>query len=237
MTQLLLAIDTAFERCSAAVFDGASGRLLASAEPEIGKGHAEQLMAVIADVLERAGVAYGDLARIGVTVGPGSFTGIRVGVAAARGLALALDIPAVGIDTLSALAAPEFGKGRAVLATLDAKRGEIYAALYDAEGAVVAAPRALAPADLSAMLAGLDADALLGLVGTGSPIAQAALPDRRPELLGSDSRIDMAAFARLAARAAEAPPRPLYLRGADAKPSSAAGTISFRVPASPQAVP
>ena len=237
VTQLILAIDTAFERCAAAVYDAEGDVLLAAAEPEIGKGHAEQLMAVIAGVLDAANVTYGDLARIGVTVGPGSFTGIRVGVAAARGLALALGVPAVGIDTLSALAAPAFGQGRAILATLDARRGEIYAALYATDGAVLAAPRALAPAHLPALLASLAADAPLGLVGTGSAIAQAALSGRDALVLDPRSRIDMAALARLAARAADAPPRPLYLRGADAKPPSAAGSISFRAAASPQAVP
>lgn len=237
MTQLILAIDTAFERCAAAVYDADGDVLLAAAEPEIGKGHAEQLMAVIAGVLDAANVTYADLARIGVTVGPGSFTGIRVGVAAARGLALALGVPAVGIDTLSALAAPSLGQGRAILATLDARRGEIYAALYAPDGAVLVAPRALAPADLPALLANLAADAPLGLVGTGSAIALAALSGRQALVLDPHSRIDMAALSRLAARAADAPPRPLYLRGADAKPPSAAGSISFRAAASPQAVP
>ena len=237
MTQLILAIDTAFERCAAAVYDADGDVLLAAAEPEIGKGHAEQLMAVIAGVLDAANVTYADLVRIGVTVGPGSFTGIRVGVAAARGLALALGVPAVGIDTLSALAAPAIGQDQAILAALDARRGEIYAALYDPDGAVLAAPRALPPADLPDMLVRLDTGTPLGLVGTGSAIALAALPDRNPLVLGSDFRIDLHALGALAARAADAPPRPLYLRGADAKPPSAVGSISFRAAASPQAVP
>lgn len=234
MTPLLLAIDTAFERCSAAVHDGA--RLLAVAEPEIGKGHAEQLMAVIADVLRQAGIGYGDLGRIGVTIGPGSFTGIRVGVAAARGLALALDVPAVGITTLAALAAPEHGKGRAVLATLDAKRGEIYAALYGTDGSILVAPCALAPGDLPGLIEHLGTQTPLGLVGTGASMALAVLPDRDARVLGDDSRIDMGALCRLAAHAPAAPPRPLYLRGADAKPPSGAGSIRFRDAATPQAM-
>jgi tRNA threonylcarbamoyladenosine biosynthesis protein TsaB len=234
VTQRLLVIDTAFERCSAAVYDGRTDRLLAVAEPEIGKGHAERLMAVIDGVLGEAGLAYGDLDRIGVTVGPGSFTGIRVGVAAARGLALALDVPAVGVDTLAALAAPEHGKGRAILATLDAKRGEIYAALYGVGGEALVDPRALAPADLPAMLENLEAGTSIALVGTAALIALAALPGHDAHILGSVSRIDMRALALLASRAADAPPRPLYLRGADAKPPSAAGRLTFRAPGSPQ---
>ena len=99
MPPLILALDTAFTRCTAAVYDPAGeGRLLAAAEPDIGTGHAERLTGVIDDVLTEAGATHGDLARIVVTTGPGSFTGIRVGVAAARGLALALDIPALGVS-------------------------------------------------------------------------------------------------------------------------------------------
>ena len=123
MPNLLLAIDTAFERCSAGLLDMDARRMLARAEPEIGKGHAERLMGVVAEVLTEAGASYADLGRIAVAVGPGSFTGLRVGVAAARGLSLALAVPAVGIGTLDALAAPHIGTGSPILAVLDARRG------------------------------------------------------------------------------------------------------------------
>src|SRR5690242_6358756 len=100
---ILLAIDTAANLCAASVHDSAADRELGREVLDIGKGHAERLMGVIGSALGQAGVGYRDLERIGVAVGPGSFTGVRVGVAASRGLALALGIAAVGVDTLEAI--------------------------------------------------------------------------------------------------------------------------------------
>lgn len=240
MPPLVLAIDTAFSRCTAAVFDAAGdGRLLASAEPEIGKGHAERLTGVIDEVLAEAGTTYRDLQRIAVTTGPGSFTGIRVGVAAARGLALALDIPAVGISTLDALAhgAIAAAGGNAelrasrstapALAVIDARRGEVYAALYSPDGSALNGPAALLPADLPAFVTAVAGDGpvsatALRLVGSGATIAATHLPDHDCVIVDPTDRVDPETLARLGALAetGEAP-RPLYLRSADAKPSSA----------------
>ncbi|TFF25441.1 tRNA (adenosine(37)-N6)-threonylcarbamoyltransferase complex dimerization subunit type 1 TsaB [Jiella endophytica] len=241
MPPLVLAIDTAFSRCTAAVFDAAGdGRLLASAEPEIGKGHAERLTGVIDEVLAEAGITYRDLQRIAVTTGPGSFTGIRVGVAAARGLALALDIQAVGMSTLDALAngAIAMAGGNAelrggqsttpVLAVIDARRGEVYAALYSSDGSALNGPAALLPADLPAFVTSAIAGGgpvsatALRLVGSGAAIAAAGLSDHDCVILDPSDRIDPETLARLGALAeAGEAPRPLYLRSADAKPSSA----------------
>ena len=235
MPPLILALDTAFTRCTAAVFDPAGdGRLLASAEPEIGKGHAERLTGVVDDVLAEAAATYGDLSRIVVTTGPGSFTGIRVGVAAARGLALALDIPAVGVSTLEALtqgaldATGGDGAGAAVLSLLDARRGEVYAALFSGSGAPLAQPSALQPPDIAAYVAAARASfpeadfAGLRLVGTGVSLVKDHLAATDPVVVGESARIDPASLARLGARLpADEPPRPLYLRSADAKPSTA----------------
>ncbi|WAP70844.1 tRNA (adenosine(37)-N6)-threonylcarbamoyltransferase complex dimerization subunit type 1 TsaB [Jiella pelagia] len=238
MPPLILALDTAFARCTAAVFDpSGEGRLLASAEPDIGTGHAERLTGVIDDVLTEAGATYGDLARIVVTTGPGSFTGIRVGVAAARGLALALDIPALGVSTLEALAKGAFASkeaganGSPILAVIDARRGEVYAALLSGDGRMSAGPSALQPSRLAAFVAG-PAESLhpgfrqpgnpLRLVGSGAAIAEANLSGTETMIVGDTDRIDPEILARLGALAATGePPRPLYLRSADAKPSSA----------------
>jgi tRNA threonylcarbamoyladenosine biosynthesis protein TsaB len=132
---IVLAIDTTANLCAACVQETATGELGRSVR-DLGKGHAEHLMAVIDDALAAAGKSYADLDRLAVAVGPGSFTGIRVGVSAARGLALALQIPAIGVTTLEALAfeARQANEGRSVLAALNGGRGEIHAALYGADG-------------------------------------------------------------------------------------------------------
>ncbi|MCB8840812.1 tRNA (adenosine(37)-N6)-threonylcarbamoyltransferase complex dimerization subunit type 1 TsaB [Aurantimonas sp. VKM B-3413] len=222
MPDLLLAIDTAFERCSAGILDLDTGKMRARAEPEIGKGHAEQLMGIVETVLAEAGAGYADLRRIGVAAGPGSFTGIRVGVAAARGLALALDIPAIGIDTLEALAASHLGGDRPILSVLDARRGELYAELFHSSGISFAGPAAVEPGALAGFVAPIG-EGPLDLVGTGAGIAGGALGERAGKILSEASVIDIEILARLAAlQEPDGPPAPIYLRGADAKPASAA---------------
>src|ERR1700756_5492377 len=96
----VLAIDCALDACSAAVLDGARAIMLGSESRLMLRGHAEAVMPLIARVMDRAATEFDELDRIAVTVGPGSFTGLRVGIAAARGLALAARKPAVGLSTL-----------------------------------------------------------------------------------------------------------------------------------------
>ena len=253
----LLAIDTAFDRCSAGLYDLAAGLMLASAEPVIGKGHAERLIGIVGDVLAEAGLRYGELSKLVVTVGPGSFTGLRVGVSAVRGLALALGIPAVGVSTLEAMAAPfahDLGEADVVLAVLDAKRGELYAALYGRDGEERAAPVVIAPEDLPAFLRTSrkplqdERGPLNGhpgrfiLVGSGAEIAcrrlaaEPGLADR-VTILSSEARVDIAALAGLGAvRRLGGPPVPLYLRGADARPAPPAAGLTFSGASLSQAV-
>src|ERR1700746_987571 len=102
---LVLAIDCALDACSAAVLDSQLGAIVASQSRIMARGHAEALMRLIARVMEEAGPAFTRLDRIAVTVGPGSFTGLRVGISAARGIALAAGKQAVGLSTLAGLAA------------------------------------------------------------------------------------------------------------------------------------
>ena len=102
---MLLAFDTSMAACSAAVYDIDRARLGAARFLRMERGHADALAPMIKEVMNEAGLAFSDLARIAVTLGPGSFTGVRTGIAMARGLALALDRPVAGIDTLSAIAA------------------------------------------------------------------------------------------------------------------------------------
>jgi tRNA threonylcarbamoyl adenosine modification protein YeaZ len=211
----LLAIDTALEACSVAVANG--GRLVVRSDT-IGRGHAEILMGQVASAMAEAGLAFADLDRIAVVVGPGSFTGLRVGIAAARGFALATGKVAVGVGTLAVHA--EAARGRPVLATLAAGRGEVYGQFFAADGgaqgdAVAASPEVLA--------AGMTTQTVL--VGSGADLVIAALPmDIRPEVVHRRSSPEIAALARLAAASPEAvsPPKPLYIRPPDAKPQTAA---------------
>src|SRR5712671_5273176 len=103
---LILAIDTALDACAAGVLDTDSGRMIAQESLAMKRGHAEALMPLIARVMKQAGIAFTSLDRVAATTGPGSFTGLRVGLSAARGIALAADKPVVGLTTLTAYAAP-----------------------------------------------------------------------------------------------------------------------------------
>jgi tRNA threonylcarbamoyl adenosine modification protein YeaZ len=217
----LLAIDTAASLCSACVYDTTAGAELGREVLDIGKGHAERLIGVIESALGRARLTFDDLDRIGVAIGPGSFTGVRVGVATARGLALALSIPAIGVSTLEALAAETRAgfPGKPILAAIDGRRGDLYCVAYAPDGSVLSAPAAVSVADAvslalrhDAALAGNGVDAILATAGGNTPLDTG--------LRGATA--DIAFYARLAAARGMTgeKPKPLYLRGADAKPQS-----------------
>src|SRR3954466_9820830 len=137
----LLAIDTALAACSAAVFDTETG-IIASESLPMARGHAEALMPMIARVMDAATTEFAALDRIVVTVGPGSFTGLRVGVSAARGLALAARRPAVGLTTLSAYAATIVGQsGTApVISAIDARHDHVYFQIVAGDGSQLVRP-------------------------------------------------------------------------------------------------
>jgi tRNA threonylcarbamoyladenosine biosynthesis protein TsaB len=213
----LLAIDTAANLCAACVYDTAAARELGRSVRDIGKGHAELLMDVVGEALAGAGLALRDIGAVAVAVGPGSFTGIRVGVSAARGLALALKIPATGVTTLDALALEARGKfgEKPVLAVIDGGRDGIYAAIYDEFGKIGYAPAVL---DVQTVVELAEGAAIV----TGSAakrVVDAAQSDRL--LLASGSATaDVAVYARLALANGFTgdKPRPLYLRAPDARP-------------------
>jgi tRNA threonylcarbamoyladenosine biosynthesis protein TsaB len=211
----ILAIDTASDVCAVGVALP-DGRALVESRT-VGRGHAEILMPMIEKVLAEAGVALADLDRIAVTVGPGSFTGVRVGVAAARGLALATGVPAVGISTLAVHAAEARALGAgAVLAVVAAGRGQIYGARYDGDGKETMAAAVATPQVFAARVDGATA-----IAGSGSDLVLAALPmSPRVVVAHRKGTADMGVLLRLAADAplsGEAP-RPLYLRAPDARP-------------------
>jgi tRNA threonylcarbamoyladenosine biosynthesis protein TsaB len=216
----MLAIDTALENCSVGVVCPGSAPVLMT--ETIGRGHAERLFGMIEAAMADAGLAFSDLDRIAVTIGPGSFTGLRVGIAAARGLAMVSGCPVVGVGTLAAIAerAREIAGPVPVLAVLDAKRGEVYAQLFGENGEPATAPAADSPASFAAL-----ATPATMLAGSGAAlVAHDAAADAVGRIVHCASAPDIGALVRLglAAPAPSGPPRPLYLRPPDAKPQTAA---------------
>ena len=208
---IVLSIDTTIDACQAAVLDGDTA--LAACSEAMTRGHQERLAPLVAETMAQAGVAFSTLDRVAVTVGPGSFTGVRVGLAFARGLALALDIPCIGVGALEALAASAGGAGK-VAAAIDAKRGQVYLQLFD-RGRPTAPPEAL---DLEVATARLGEFAEAGpvvLAGTGAALLVATIG----KATTGPERPDPIVIARLGrdAAAPEAPPRPIYLRAPDAR--------------------
>jgi len=187
------------------------------------RGHAEALMPLIAAAMSAADTEFSQLDRIAVTVGPGSFTGLRVGVAAARGIALATGKPAVGLTTLAALAAPFFeaDESAALLAAIDARHGQVYMQLFGPGGRSLIAPRIASVRE--AVRAATASPTRI--VGTGAKLIENAWPDneRRPPLVSAVRAADVAWVARLGAAIVDltAPVKPLYLREADARPQDA----------------
>lgn len=217
----LLAIDTALEACSVAVVG--DRRQPVTASEIVGRGHAERLFGMIDRAMREAGTDFADLARIAVTVGPGSFTGLRVGIAAARGIALVVGCPVIGIGTLDihAASARALAGDVPVVAVLDARRGEVYRQRFAAVGTALGAPAVGSPESAAAEIA--DGDVL---AGAGADIVAAALPSGHTvPIVHRRSAPDVRLLAEMAAIAA-APavaPRPLYLRPPDAKPQAKAG--------------
>jgi len=217
---MILSLDTCLGACSVAVVDGAS--VLASRSEPMTRGHQERIGMLAREVAAEAGIAFSDLTRIAVTVGPGSFTGLRVGLAFAKGLATALSVPCIGINTLEALAAGVEGRDL-VAAVLDARMGQVYLQIFDG-GVALMAPDALDLGSAAARLAELHGGQAVTLVGSGAPLLADTLAGARVLTPVSP---DPVAIARLAA-ARSAPghsPRPLYLRAPYATlPTPAAGT-------------
>ncbi|MFY0308997.1 tRNA (adenosine(37)-N6)-threonylcarbamoyltransferase complex dimerization subunit type 1 TsaB [Leisingera sp. D0M16] len=184
---LVLGFDTSAAHCAAALLRG--DQLLASRLEEMTRGQAERLMPLLEEVLAEGGAAWTDLDAIGVGVGPGNFTGIRIAVSAARGLALGLEVPAVGVDGFEARAAD------GALPAVPAPRDQVYAALPGK------APRLMPRQEAE--------DAARG---AGLAFAPEASPAGMAEAI---ARIAAARF-----QTVSEPPAPLYLRSADAAPSS-----------------
>lgn len=205
----ILALDTSLNACSVALVE--ADQVRASVIRPMQRGHQEQLAPMVAEILGEAGVRASELDRIAVTLGPGSFTGLRVGLSYAKGFALGLGVPLLGFSTLACLAAMSDAKG-AALAVIDARREQLYAQLFEGQRPV-AAPFALSLGDLAALTALPEVDAV---IGSGAELLQARFPDARITTIES---LDPVALARLAAvtDAESARPDPVYIREPDAK--------------------
>lgn len=215
----LLGFDTATRACAAALWAG--GGIAAHRRIEAAERHAEALVPLLREVAAEGGAALDAVDAFAVTVGPGSFTGIRIGLATARGLALAAGRPLIGLTTLEVLAAgvPERMREGPILAALDARRSRLYAQLFDRAGRPLDAPFAAAAEALPGLLGGRIARGPLIVVGTGSQAAMAALPPAMearaaPGPGSPDARVLVRLAAARAGGAAptDASPRPLYLR-------------------------
>lgn len=211
---ILLAIDTCEGTCSAALVQ--AGEALARRMERIGRGHAERLLPMISELMAEAGIGYGDLGRVAVATGPGTFTGLRIGLSVARGLALTKGLPCVGLMSLPVLAAQaDAGVDTPVHAIVMGRGGQGFYQAFrgmTAEGL----PNPVADAE------GLDADVIAArisampgvVVGSGASLVAAESPH---------DALDPLVLARLAERLdpADFPPEPAYLRDADAKKGKA----------------
>jgi tRNA threonylcarbamoyladenosine biosynthesis protein TsaB len=219
----ILAMDAAGASCSVALWTG--GRVAASRFAEMARGQSERLVPMIAEVMAEWGGGFADLDVLAVTTGPGGFTGVRIGLAAARGLALARGLPLIGVTSLEVAAAAATAAeraGRLTLAVLDSKRSEVFVQLFDADLAPLGEPEERA---LTALAAALPAGPLV-VTGDAARPAVAALVAAGREDAMTAAAAGPADAALLAERAALREPaaavaasvQPLYLRSPDVTP-------------------
>jgi tRNA threonylcarbamoyladenosine biosynthesis protein TsaB len=219
----VLAIDTALAACAAAVLQTDHGIVASDSLPMV-RGHAEALLPLIGRVMKRSAVTFRDLDRIVVTTGPGSFTGMRVGLAAARGFAVATGLPVIGISTLSVYAAPHLAANSKtpVIAAIDARHAHVYLQVFGPGGQTIVGPR-LAPLSEAIRTASKTPACL---VGSAARAVAEGLPKSAPAPRTVEAREapDIAWLAQIGAVAPEgdAAPNPQYLRAPDAQPQNAA---------------
>ena len=215
----ILAFDCAGAQCAAAVRVGPETITERCVQSE--RGHAQLLMPLLQDVVAEAGLGFREIDRFAVTTGPGSFTGIRVALAAARGLALGTDRPVIGIDVFSVVAAEAAQAGipaPRLLVAVESRRAESFLQLFDAAGEPLGAPAMLGPEAVPAWLGA-------GPVAVAGDASSRIVPSLS-DAVDLGARFAAPAPATLARLAAERPcdsaaPRPFYLRAPDAIPAAA----------------
>ena len=219
----ILAIDTSCGAASVAVVEGGVAEPLAVMSRPMARGHADALAPMVEEVMRGLDGGFGSLTRIAVATGPGSFTGIRIGLAMARAMAVALGIPVVGVSTLAAFAAPLLSAPRQgiIAAAIDARHGSVYFQLFEPSGRPLGPPRCDTARECvraigagPAWLAG-DAAALVA-----NEAQRAGLPY---DLGAAGDAPDIVALAwmGLAVDAATNPARPVYAKAPDARPNQA----------------
>lgn len=202
---LILAIDTALSACSVALVQG--GETLMSCTEVMARGQAERLAPMVAELMGGAGISFKHLDRIAVTRGPGAFTGLRVGLAFARGLALALGRPCVGFSTLEVLAAG--ASHERVLAAIDVA-GSLYVGAWEGRREIIKPCKT----DVESLLTQLEGD--WAVTGPGATTILALRPDWPLRHQDMPDPVVLAQWAAHVDPAAHLP-TPLYLRGVDAK--------------------
>lgn len=237
---IVLAVDTALANCAVALLSFGPGaacaaegtpppadgvakmdaRVLAAETVAMARGHAEALLPMIARVMMAAGTDFAAVDRIAVTVGPGSFTGLRVGISAARGLGLASGKPVIGVTTLAALAAPlavEEGP-HPIISAIDARHGHVYFQVVGGRGTILIRPRAGTVDEAVAA----SRFGVCRLVGDAAALLADNWPPRTPPpaqvLCPPAPEIEWVARIGAAVDPKRAPAKPLYLRAPDAKP-------------------
>lgn len=220
----ILAIDTALGACSACVLDAGEAAPLAVEQIAMDRGHAEALMPLIERLMKSVAGGFASLDRVAVTVGPGSYTGLRVGISAARGIALAAGIPAIGVTTLAATAAPLIGRepGRVIAAALDARHGQVWFQALSSEGKPLVSIRQVNHRDAARAIGA----GPVSLVGSAAmAIANEAWAIGLDALVLDEAKApDIVWVARLGliADPQSAPPRPLYLKAPETTPQDKA---------------
>ncbi|ACB94695.1 tRNA (adenosine(37)-N6)-threonylcarbamoyltransferase complex dimerization subunit type 1 TsaB [Beijerinckia indica] len=216
----ILAIDTALPAVSACVLDTDDLNPESFESIPMERGHAEALLPLIDRVMARVEGGFASIDRVAVTVGPGSFTGLRVGIAAARAIGLACRVPVIGVSTLAALAAPLIlaDQPGMVGVAIDARHDQVYFAGFGADGRAFLPPRIMSVRDVARALG--NGPARLAGSGAAFVAQEARAKGLNVEIVGNSVTPDIAYVARLGliADPAHAPARPVYLKPADAKP-------------------
>ncbi len=213
---LLLALDTTLAACSAAIYDCGANQVLSHQHERMRQGHAERLAGMTEEVADDAGVGFDRLDRIAVTIGPGTFTGVRIGLAMARGLSVALSIPVIGVGTMQALAANvDDNPDRLPIAVIvDARRDAVYVQIFSCKLEPLSAPQCVKLDEVRQVLPVED----IVIVGSGTGLIIGEQQKWRAS--GACDLPDACSVAQIACNMvpSDQPPSPLYLRPADAKP-------------------